>query len=250
MKTLISTVAAGCLLLSAAGCSQQTTAAIETRTSAPRKLQVELTTAAIKPLAVSSEFTGNLLPRRRTIVVSEVDGIVREIPAVGAKIDVEVNGTRYIEQLGINYGHEVKPGDVLVKLDTVDFELELMSSKAKLAKAEADLADLKAWERPETIARLTAVRDEAKARHDQAISELERATGLGGAISKSELDARPHRRRDHIGHARQPRGITSHRNGRPDARRVGGATSVGRSSPSRVAAKGTEPYQSHNPRPV
>ncbi len=180
----------GGLLLVAVGCSESSTIALETRSIAPRKMQVELAVAEIKPLVVSTAFTGNLLPRRRTIVVSEVDGIVREIPAVGPKIDVEVNGTRYVEQLGIGYGHEVKKGDLLVQLDTADFELELLIARAKLAKANADLAKLTSWERPEAIERLTAVRNEAKARNNQAVVELERAQKLGNAISISELDSR------------------------------------------------------------
>jgi len=178
-------VASGC-----AGCSESTTSAVERVVTKSRKLPVELTVAEIKPLDVSGEFTGNLLPRRRTVVVSEVDGIVREIPMVGPKIDVEVNGQRYVEQLGIGYGHEVKKGDLLAQLDTSDFELELLVARAKRAKANADLANLVAWERPEAIARLIAIRDEAKARHAQAISELARAKTLGNAISTSDLDAR------------------------------------------------------------
>jgi multidrug efflux pump subunit AcrA (membrane-fusion protein) len=176
--------------MTAAGCVDSKTNAVETQRIEPRKMQVELTVAEVKPLAVSSEFTGNLLPRRRTIVVSEVDGIVRDIPAVGPNIDVEVNGTRYVEQLGIGYGHEVKKGDLLVQLDSADFELELLIARAKLAKANADLAKLRAWERPEAIERLAAVRDEAQARHEQALAELDRAVGLGTAISTSDLDAR------------------------------------------------------------
>lgn len=187
LTTLLSVTA---LLMTAAGCVDSKTNAVETQRIAPRKMQVELTVAEVKPLAVSSEFTGNLLPRRRTIVVSEVDGIVRDIPAVGPKIDVEVNGTRYVEQLGIGYGHEVKKGDLLVQLDSADFELELLIARAKLAKANADLAKLRAWERPEAIERLAAVRDEARARHEQALAELDRAVGLGTAISTSDLDAR------------------------------------------------------------
>ncbi len=187
LTTLLSVTA---LLMTAAGCVDSKTNAVETQRIEPRKMQVELTVAEVKPLAVSSEFTGNLLPRRRTIVVSEVDGIVRDIPAVGPNIDVEVNGTRYVEQLGIGYGHEVKKGDLLVQLDSADFELELLIARAKLAKANADLAKLRAWERPEAIERLAAVRDEAQARHEQALAELDRAVGLGTAISTSDLDAR------------------------------------------------------------
>lgn len=190
LRTLMLLIAATGLVVFS-GCANSTTTAVEpqARTSA-RKLQVELIAAEIKPLAVSSQFTGNLLPRRRTVVVSEVDGIVREIPLVGAKIDVHVNGQHYVEQLGIGYGHEVKRGDLLVQLDTADFELEVLVAKAKQAKAEADLADLQAWERPETIERLTSVRDEAKARHELAIKELDRANSLEGAISQSDLEGR------------------------------------------------------------
>ncbi len=189
--TNVLAVATACgLLATAAGCVEATTNALEARPPAARRMQVELVIAEVQPLAVSTGFTGNLLPRRRTIVVSEVDGIVRDIPAAGPKIDVEVNGKRYVEQLGIGYGHEVKQGDLLVQLETADFELELLVARAKLAKVEADLAKLTSWERPETIERLTAVRNEAKARHDQAVAELVRAEKLGNAISLSDLDGR------------------------------------------------------------
>ncbi len=134
------------------------------------------------------EFTGNLLPRRRIQVSAEVSGVVAEIPQVGTEFDVEVNGQHYVERLGIGPGHVVKQGDVLLKIDPTDFQLEVAVAKAKLGKAEADLKELESWKRPEEIRQLQAGRDEALARYKNANDQLQRSTDLltRKAMSESE----------------------------------------------------------------
>lgn len=151
---------------------------------------VKTVAATQESLAAKIDFTGNLLPRRVTHIAAEVEGRVDFIPKLGAKIDIEANGQRYSDQLGINYGLEVKEGDVLAKLDTRDADIALKVARAKKAKAEADLAKLKAWERPEEIRRLTSLRDEAAADHQFAIRNLRRLEELSqkNAISQSDLD--------------------------------------------------------------
>src|SRR5690606_28505750 len=93
-------------------------------------------------------------------------------------------------QLGVGYGQTVRRDDVLVQLDTRDAEVALQIAEAKLRKAQADLAKPRAWDRPEQLTRLTALRDEAKARHDIAVMHRRRIDALvqQRAGSASEYD--------------------------------------------------------------
>tara|TARA_R110002072_G_scaffold302996_1_gene490886 strand:+ start:10657 stop:11958 length:1302 start_codon:yes stop_codon:yes gene_type:complete len=178
-------------LLFVAGCSNATSNPVDSYGGLELE-DVQVDVAAVERTTLSSEveFTGNLLPKRVTRITSEVDGIVIEIPQVGAKFDVVMNGKRYSEQLGITFGQAVRKGDVLVQLDAEDFRISLLMAQAKLAKANADLAKLVSWERAEAIQKLTAMRDEAKARHEQAVRDEERLQQLlrQNATSRSDYE--------------------------------------------------------------
>lgn len=186
-------VPAATLMLISTGCGRSDLSAPQAQFRL-EKVRAQVTVAQVrkKALAASAEFTGNLLPRRRGNIVAEVTGIVRSIPQVGARIEATVDGTEYSEQLGILPGHVVKRGDVLLEIDTTDFELQIKVATAKLLKSKADLAKLKAWERPESVKERTALRDEARARHKRAETDLERALRLQrqGAGVGSDVDAR------------------------------------------------------------
>ncbi|WP_013627303.1 efflux RND transporter periplasmic adaptor subunit [Rubinisphaera brasiliensis] len=192
MRTVIGTILLAGLSLTLAGCGGSSSAAVDEATYTPRMRQteVEVVAARRQKLGANVEFTGNLLPRRVTRIISEVDGVVREVPQVGAKIDVVVDGKAYSERLGISYGQVVTKDDVLVQLETSDEEVALKIAQAKLRKAQADLAQLRTWERPEQITRLTALRDEAKARHDQAVQHSRRVETLHqrNATTLSDLE--------------------------------------------------------------
>jgi multidrug resistance efflux pump len=94
--------------------------------------------------------------------------------------------------MGIGPGLEVKQGDVLLKIDPTDFQLEVAVAEAKLAKAKADLAQTEAWKRPEEIRQLAANRDEAQARYGNAADQLERTKQLlkRNAVNRSEVDVK------------------------------------------------------------
>lgn len=172
--------------------NRDTSAATTASSYEPRLQQVQVRVAPVMRQSLTSELevTGNLLPRRVTRVMAEVEGMVREIPQIGEQIDVEIEGRRYSERLGITYGQRVKQGDTLIQLDTRDAEVALRLAQAKLLKAQADLAHLKAWRRPEEVQRLTALRDEAHSRHEHAISDFRRTELLlkRNAASQSEFD--------------------------------------------------------------
>lgn len=158
----------------------------------PRVQQVEVSAVPVQrqTLTTEQEFTGNLLPRRYSRIMAEVEGVVESIPQVGERFDVEANGRRYTEQLAITYGQLVRGGDVLVQVDTKDTQLALRMADAKLKKAQADLASLKAWRRDEEVQRLAALRDEARARFEQASSNFERTESLmqNKTLTRSDYD--------------------------------------------------------------
>ena len=122
--------------------------------------------------------------------MAEVPGVVAEIPQVGAKFDIVIKGKHYSEQLGLTYGQPVTKGDLLLQLDTRDYEVDLQMAQAKLAKASADLAKLESWERAEEVTRLSALQAEAAARLEQAKRDRDRMQQLlpTHAISQAEFE--------------------------------------------------------------
>ena len=179
-------------ILFASGCNQSSEEPTEatTYTRHEQLVEVEVVPIVRKAIRSEQEFTGDLLPRRMTRIVAEVDGMVQSIPQVGAKFDVTLQGQRYTEQLDITYGQSVKQGDLLLQLDPRGYEIELRMAEAKLAKAKADLAKLQAWDRVEEVRRLTALRTEVEARMAQSERNLERMKSLlpTNAISQSEYE--------------------------------------------------------------
>lgn len=180
------------MMISVNGCSQENSASDDQSTYKPRvkPTEVEVATTRYQPIQTEIKFTGSLLPRRMTRVGSDVEGVVAEIPQIGAKVDVVVDGKHYSEQLGILYGQEIGRGELLVRLDTREEEVALRIAEAKLQKAKADLTNLKAWERPEEINRLNALREEAIARLEQSKQNFQRMEQLHQrkAISSSEFE--------------------------------------------------------------
>ncbi len=154
------------------------------------KIGVELARAKQRSITARAEFTGSLLPNRGTPIVTEVDGVVESFADLGPLIEGTVNGQHYSAKLGIQPGQEVKAGEILVQLDRTEFELEVAVAAARLQKAQADLANLMAWEREESIDRLQAALDEAEARKKLAAAEHQRALTLSSqsAASRGEVE--------------------------------------------------------------
>lgn len=174
------------------GCGRQKETETEAAAYQSRATVMSVSVAPVEKRAISvdQEFTGDLLPWRRTRIVAEVEGVVQTIPQTGVTFDVTLDGQRYQEQLGLNYGQPVKAGELLTQLDPRDFEIAVRMAQAKLAKAQADLAELKSSERPEELRRLEAMRDEVIARHEQAKRELGRMESLApsGVVTASEYE--------------------------------------------------------------
>ncbi len=87
-------------------------------------------------------------------------------------------------------GKRVQKGEVLAVLEQGQYAAQVKAAAAGVARAEARLRDLEAGARPEEIAEAAAVCDQARAAHERALKEWERAKLLfeQGAAPAQELD--------------------------------------------------------------
>jgi HlyD family secretion protein len=173
-----------------AGCNGQQGENAEKAESHPSYVEVGVTTVERGDVAETLDLVGNFLPRRRTIIVTEVDGVITSIPCSKELFEVEVGGRHYSEQLGLNMGQKILKGDVLLEIDRRDYELALAAAEAAKESVEKELAALMSWKRAEEIVGLQASRDEKYAQLGLARSEWQRVESLRGkkVVTESELE--------------------------------------------------------------
>ncbi|MCY4187234.1 MAG: efflux RND transporter periplasmic adaptor subunit [Bryobacterales bacterium] len=116
------------------------------------------------------QAAGYVIPHHRIEVASKVVGRVR--------------------WMGVDKGDLVTSGDVIVQLETDEYEARLAESLGSLQAAEARLAELEAGSRPEEIERAEADWMEAQAQLKQAETDYRRASELHeqALIATSEFD--------------------------------------------------------------
>lgn len=161
------------VFLLVAGC--QTSGASE----APQVPEAPATPLRLKAVQVQ------MLPWPRVVRV-QGSLLADEHAVVGAKVAGRV------KQVKVDLGDPVRQGDLLVVLDTEDLDLRVKQAEAQLEQARAELG-LKPGEdeqhldrrRVPAVLQEEAVRNEAKANLDRAISLAQQA-----AISKEELQQR------------------------------------------------------------
>lgn len=143
-------VSLGVMAVALAGCNEPHAAVAGSTADKP-----EVTVVTIKPQARSivRELPGRIAPTRVADVRSRASGIIVE---------------RLFEQ-----GSEVKAGDKLYKIDPRPFEVELQSSEAALAKAQAALEQ--ATLRAERISTLTAQRAVSQSENENATGTMRQA---------------------------------------------------------------------------
>ncbi len=178
------------VLLTYCGCSGDRTLE-EASVAESQVLDVNVVRASRSPIKSTLELVGTLIPIRATTIVSDVDGIIKSFPLSDRKIEFEDGGQRQSVTLGLDIGHRVKQGDVLVQIDPIDFELNLGVTKAQLDLAKSELANLMAWKRAEEVDQLRFLVEESQATSKRAESDLQRSRKLleRRVTSQSDHDA-------------------------------------------------------------
>ncbi len=118
------------------------------------------------------QSTGTLEPKELVPVGAQVTG---EILELGRDTDGNI----------VDYGSQVKAGQLLARVDDTLVELAIQSSEASVAQAEANIASAEA-----NIIKSEAAIAQAKANKDKANRNLERAKklGIGEALSEVTYD--------------------------------------------------------------
>ncbi len=176
------------LLLPAAGCGH--TEATGRTTDPPEPIQVTFSPVERASIRAELELVGTLIPLRATTIVSDVDGQIASFPASQRSIEYQEAGQITSQALGLDLGHVVRKGEVLVQIDPVDFELALGMAKAEHELAKRNLDNLLSWRRDEEVLQLEAALEEAHAANTRAQADLGRAEQLLStkAVSQGQFD--------------------------------------------------------------
>jgi multidrug efflux pump subunit AcrA (membrane-fusion protein) len=125
---------------------------------AGRPAIVEVAPVVQQAIAQPVTFVGTVEPRRRSLVASEVEGIVDEVR--------------------VDEGQQVQANETLVQLRQESLNLALQARRAASERARQELAELKNGTRPEVIEEARAAVREAEAELDRATREKQRQLGL------------------------------------------------------------------------
>ncbi len=104
------------------------------------------------------------------------------VPAKWAALSMRRSGI--VTDVLVELGDEVKVGDVLVKLDTVDAELAVQEAEARLVNAKAQVRQLEAQPRAVDVAAAEQQVDDAEVAISQAVAERDR---LASGVIESDI---------------------------------------------------------------
>jgi RND family efflux transporter MFP subunit len=121
-----------------------------------------------REVVAGQHFVGTVMPLRKAIVGSAVDGRVIAYP--------------------LDEGDRVEEGQVLAQLLTETIQLELAAAQAELELRRQALAELENGTRPEEIEQMKARMTAAQARWQYAEARRKRAENVGQAMSEEERD--------------------------------------------------------------
>ena len=157
---------------------------------ATQALEVDLVPVRRARIASHLKLVGTLLPIRATTIVPDVDGVIESFPNSDRLVEYLENGELKSQFLGLNLGHEVKKGDVLVKIDDTNFRLAVDAAQAELELAKRLSEELVAWKRDEEKRQVEAQLEEAVAAVKLGEAELQRSEELRSMqmISQGEFD--------------------------------------------------------------
>jgi HlyD family secretion protein len=130
--------------------------------------EAEIVTVQRGSLVTSTTATGSLLP--------------------GAEVTLSFQVSGQVSDVLVQAGERVQQGQMLAQVDTPDLELQVRSSEAALASAQAQLDQLKAGPRPEEVAAAEANLAAAQAALNAATAERQRleAGALEAEIAAAE----------------------------------------------------------------
>lgn len=99
-------------------------------------------------------------------------------------------GTAQVDEVSVRRGQRVGADEVVARMERRDAEIALAQADAALARAESELADLKAGRRAEEISVIEAELASARAQAREAEREAERLGDLlqRGTVSQAQLD--------------------------------------------------------------
>ena len=131
---------------------------------------VVVSTVIQREVTTEETFIGTVIPSRRTVVGSAVNGSVL--------------------QLLVNDGDEVKKNDPLAKLRTKTLEIELAAARAQLNLREQELAELEHGSVAQEIAQAKARSLDTRAVMEYRKAQYRRMKSLfeSGTVSQDELD--------------------------------------------------------------
>lgn len=138
--------------------------------SAPPALATTDPQAAADPIAPSSTAPAAAPSAKSGDVVLESKGYI--IPAHQILVSPKVNGM--VTELFIEEGQRVKKGDILARIEDVDYQADVRAAAAQLASARQRLLELENGARPEEIGQAKAELAEAQAQLPQLQAEWQR----------------------------------------------------------------------------
>lgn len=157
------------LILFTIGCSSSNTK--EAKNKNAEVIPVQVARIKKEPMRMEISTVGTVLPLQEVIVTPKVAG--------------------KIEKIFVKEGDFVKAGNVLVKLEQIDFLLAVKQVEAALGTARANLANLLAGTRIEKIEQAKAALHQAQANLTNMEKEYQRMKQLAatGAAAQRQLDA-------------------------------------------------------------
>lgn len=178
------------VMASTCGCNRQPLTDLTAEVSVDDRIVIDAQPVSRTRLTSTLDTVGTLLPVRSTIIVAEIDGVIRSIPESLQSVQYDEDGERKSVKLVLDIGTWVNEGDVLIELEPMDYQLKLEQAEAQRNLVEKQLADLVAWRRSEEVAKLQARVVEAEAANELAEAELSRVQRLreSNAISVGQLD--------------------------------------------------------------
>ena len=124
MKSSLAIAVMGLLALSLSACTGPAPAKASSTPAESAQLVIAVATAREHDLTRTAQTQGTLFPKEQAVVAAEVSGAVTEVLA--------------------DLGDQVKPGQVLLRIDDREYQLRMDSAQAQLAQVQARLANAQA----------------------------------------------------------------------------------------------------------